>query len=166
MRKIIADSSSLILLFKCGAAEDLLNNCCCIIPEPVRDELTAQGHDGSDFFDQCIRKGALTVKIHAGGAAISISLHKGEMGVISLYNEGAGQYIIIDDGRGAAFCRNNTIPYINALLAVKILFFSGIISRKKFDVAYLWLKSNGRYSKAVIEWADAAGFQELKEFLL
>ncbi|HPF06799.1 MAG TPA: hypothetical protein PK293_12250 [Spirochaetota bacterium] len=166
MRKIIADTSSLILLYKCGAAEYFLNTCCCIVPQPVRDELTAAGHEGADFFEECIIKKIFAVKIHSVDFEPVKKLHKGESGAIALYREGAGDYLIIDDGGGAAYCRDNGIPYINALLAVKILFSCGKIDQKKYDTMFMWLKSNGRYSKAVIEWAENSGIAELSAFLL
>ena len=166
MRKIIADSSSLILLYKCGAADYFFNCCCCIVPEAVMDELTAAGYAGSDFFRQCLISGSITVTSHSGDPVLCEKLHKGERGVISLYKGGAGEYVLIDDGRGAAFCRDNSIPYINALLAVKILFFSGKISEEDYTLMFAWLKSNGRYSSAVIDWAENTGSEVLREFFL
>jgi predicted nucleic acid-binding protein len=166
MRKIIADSSSLILLYKCGAAGLFINGCCCIVPEAVRDELTAEGYKGSDFFKQYIENKALTVKTYSCDDDHGKKLHKGESGVISLYKDGAGEYVLIDDGYGAAYCRDNRIPYINALLAVKILLFGGIIDHEKYKAITEWLQSNGRYSTTVIEWAENAGYEELKAFLL
>lgn len=165
MLKIIADSSSLILLYKCGAAEVFLKNCCCIIPEPVRYELTAGGHKGSDYFSQCIEKKILTVKRHSFGHGPVKKLHAGESGVIFIYEEGAGEFVLIDDGRGAAYCRDNGIPYINALLAVKIMLISGKISSEESCVMNQWLRKNGRYSRGIIEWAENADSDNLENFL-
>jgi predicted nucleic acid-binding protein len=165
MRTIIADSSSLILLYKCGAAAVFLNNCCCIIPETVRYELTAGGHIGSDYFSQCIEKKTLTVKRLANDHEKVKKLHAGENGVIFIYEEGAGEFVLIDDGRGAAYCRDNGIPYINALLAVKILLFSGKISYEESSVMNQWLRKNGRYSRGIIEWAENADSDKLENFL-
>jgi len=165
MRKIISDSSSLILLYKCGAAGFFLNNCICVIPEPVRSEITADRREGSDFFKQCILKGGLSVKNNKTGSEPFKKLHKGESGVISLYEEGCGEYVLIDDRKGAAFCRDSGIPYINALLVIKILLLNGIINQEKYKAMFSWLKINGRYSKAVIEWAETAGSDKLEKFL-
>lgn len=166
MRKIIADSSSMILLYKCGALDFMLNNSCCIIPESVRLELLATGRSGAEFFSSCISDGLFTVVNEVFANTLEIKMGAGERDVISLFKSGIGEYVIIDDGKGAAYCRNTGIPYINALLAVKLLFFTGIISGEETGKMFSWLKENGRYSEAVIQWAEGADAEILSRFLL
>jgi len=166
MRKIIADSSSLILLYKSGAAGFLLNNCRCIVPESVRDELIAPEHTGTSFFSTCFVTGRIEVMVAQENYTFSIRMGSGERDAISLYMGGCGDYVIIDDWKGASYCRREGIPYVNALLVVKIIFFADLISGQELEKMSSWLKNNGRYSKAVIEWAEMADAGELMEFLL
>ena len=160
------DSSSAILLCRCGGIRALLENSCCIVPPSVRDELTVKGHEGSEFFDLCFEKGLIRVLDAGNEFNPGISLHKGERDVISLFAAGRGDYIIIDDGRGAAYCRDNMIPYINALLAVRLLNTCGIKDKDETALLHNRLKEYGRYSAAVIEWAEMSGADDLKFFLL
>ena len=97
---------------------------------------------------------------------IDIAMDSGEREIISLYFTGAGDFIIIDDKKGAFFCRRKGIPYINALLAVKILYMLFLLPHKKFLEIYEWLKNNGRYSRTVIDWADNSTYNDLKFFLM
>ncbi len=166
MRKMAIDSSSAILLLKCGALEHLLKSCICIVPESVSCELTAPDHEGSGFFLSCFSRGLIEIENGAQVVSGSRKLHRGERDSISLFVSGKADYVIIDDGAGAAYCRDSGIPYINALLAVKILRHGGVISGSDSDEMYSWLKNNGRYSRHIIEWADAAGVEELAFFLL
>ncbi len=166
MRNIVIDSSSVILLYKCGAAEILLHNCCCIIPDSVRCELEAPGRPGAEYFSLCISAGILTVAEVSPLHTVMSKMGAGERGVISLFNSGIGDYIIMDDGKGAAYCRKSGIPYINALLAVKIIFFKGIITGEEMGKMFSWVKKNGRYSDAVIQWAERADAAILDRFLL
>lgn len=166
MRKIIADSSSLILLYKCGAAGILLDNCICIVPESVRDELIAAEHAGASLFSKCFTEGRIKVLEAQENSAFSTKMGSGERGVFSLYKAGCGDYVVIDDRKGASYCRREGIPYINALLAVKIFFYADLISGRELEKMSSWLKINGRYSDAVIEWAEGADADILREFLL
>ena len=160
------DSSSAILLYRCGVIRVLLENSCCVMPLSVRDELTVRVHEGAEFFTLCFEKGLIRVEDAGNDFNPGISLHKGERDVISLFAAGSGDYIVIDDGRGAAYCRSNGIPYINALLAVKILNICGKTGSDETAASYNNLKEYGRYSSAVIDWAEMAGADELKFFLL
>lgn len=167
MRNIIIDSSSAILLFKCGMISPLLKYCAPAVPETVFSELTVAGYDGADLFTELRDTGMLKVYRPERRSENSKSgaLHAGEYHAISLFFEGRGDFIIMDDGRGGAFCRDNGIPYINALLTVKILFLKNIITESGFTTAWNWLLTNGRYSEKVKERAESAGSGELGFFL-
>ncbi len=167
MKKIIVDSSSAILLHKCGIFEHLAAHYEIFIPETVFSELTGSGHDGSEFF-----RGYFTghrIKscntIRTSSLRRGNSLHEGERGVIALFLEGGYDYIIIDDGRGSIFCRDNNIPFINALLAVKVLYLNEYISGQLYTSASEWLVSNGRYSSRILQWAEQAEREALSFFL-
>lgn len=89
----------------------------------------------------------------------------GEKETIVLFNEGKGDFIIIDDGKGSAYCRDKKIPYINALLGVKIIYFKRIVTEPEYHRAWKWLIENGRYSTKIINWADDAGEAEFAFFI-
>lgn len=167
IKRIIPDSSSLILLHKCGIIRSLFLYCNIVIPERVYAEITVPGHEGAGLFSGLRTAGSIEVciPVERDTGIFSSGLHPGEMDVISLYLERKGEYIIIDDGKGAAFCRDNRIPYINALLAVKILFMKRLITEHEYSAAWKWLVKNGRYSGKIISWAENAGVEVLEEFL-
>lgn len=167
MKNVILDSSSAILIYKCDVFTPLLDYCSPVIPEKVFSELTISGYDGADYFTDLCRSGMIKVlkqQTEIDGA-ITGKIHPGELGVLALYHDGEGDFIIIDDGKGGAYCRNNNIPYINALLTVKILFLNKIISEPEYIKAQKWLLENGRYSEEVIRWAESADQNQLDFFM-
>lgn len=167
MKKIIIDSSSAILLNRCGIFEIISRQFDIYIPEKVFSELTIPGHDGSELFRNYFSTARVKTCEKSGDCSLrhGISLHAGEHEVILLYIEGGYDYIIIDDGRGSAYCRDNNIPYINALLAVKVLYFNNSISQHLYTAAWDWLKLNGRYSKKILDRAEQADRSVVSLFL-
>lgn len=167
MRNVIIDSSSAILLYKCGLIPSLLKQCVPVISGTVFAELTVTGYDGADFFTELCGSGKIKVFTPdaEGSGRFSGSIHAGEREVIALYYEGKGEYVIIDDGRGSAYCRDNNIPYINALLAVKVLFLKNYITETEFAAGWEWLLANGRYSAKVRAWAEEATRERFGFFL-
>lgn len=167
IKRVIIDSSSLILMHKCGVITSLLEFCTPVIPETVFAELTVPGHDGADLFQTLCTSGRILVCGQDEKESLSLTgaLHKGERDVIILYHQGLGDYIIIDDRKGGAYCRDNRIPYINAILAVKIFFLKQIITQEKYSAAWNWLVKNGRYSGKIISWAENSDMGILSEFM-
>jgi len=167
MKSVIIDTSSAILLNKSNMLTALLKDCMVVIPGAVYAELTVPGHSGSELFTDLCRKNSITVMEphETENIGKNTSLHAGERGVISLFYEGAGDFVIIDDGRGGAFCRDNNIPYINALLAVKIFFIKHLITEREYNDAWSWLLENGRYSQHVIVRAEHFDEHGLTVFL-
>jgi len=167
MKNIIIDSSSAVLLYRSSVIKSLLKFCHPVIPSEVFSELTIPGYDGSGYFSELCASGEISVyKPDAETVnALTDSLHRGEREVIALFNEDIGEFIIIDDGKGSAFCRDNKIPYINALLTVKILFFSNLITETEYRKAWKWLLVNGRYSEKIKVWADYADKHILAAFM-
>lgn len=166
-KRLLIDSSSLILLHKCGVIPGLLDFCIPVIPETVFAELTVKGHDGADLFRQLCMEGKIVISIPGKNKVLNLSrsLGKGETDVILLYHEGQGDYIIIDDGKGGSYCRNNGIPYINALLAVKIIFMKKLITEDVFSCAWNWLVKYGRYSKDIVIRAENAAGELIERFM-
>jgi len=167
MKSVIIDSSSAILLYRSNVIPAFLKYCTPVIPKAVYAELAVPGHEGADLFADLCNAGAIKIHNTSTGNTEKLtgSLHAGEREVIALFREGKGEFIIIDDGRGSAFCRNNNIPYINALLAVKIIFLKQLITESEYVTAWRWLLANGRYSEKVTTWADNADEQSLAFFM-
>jgi predicted nucleic acid-binding protein len=167
MKTVILDSSSAILLFRCNIINTLLKCYHLLIPGAVFAELTVPGHGGSDVFIDLCSSGFIKVykPVKNNSDEPGRSLHEGEREVISLFLEGRGDFVIIDDGKGGAFCRDNNIPYINALLAVKILHFKQLIKDHEYRDSWRWLIENGRYSEKITEWAENADEKKLEFFL-
>ncbi|HNX25400.1 MAG TPA: hypothetical protein PKG60_15240 [Spirochaetota bacterium] len=167
MKSVIIDTSSAILMYKCHTIPALLKYCSPVISSAVKAELIVPGYEGWEFFTELCRNSMIKVlELETEKAdELAGSLHIGERSAIALYYEGKGDFIIMDDGKGSAFCRDNKIPYINALLAVKILFFKRLVTETEFDNARRWMIANGRYSKKVIEWAENADENLLSAFI-
>jgi predicted nucleic acid-binding protein len=167
MKKVIIDSSSAILLYRCNIISSLMKYCSPVIPKAVFNELTIRGYDGADLFNDLCSAGKIKVQDAESGKVdhLTCHLHQGEREVIELFYEDKGDFIIIDDGKGGAFCRDNKIPYINALLAVKILFLKCLITEKEFFDAWSWLIANGRYSEKVKDRAGNADESRLAAFM-
>ena len=167
MKNVILDSSSAILLYKCNIIPMLLEYCSSVIPVAVMSELTLLGYEGAEFFTDLCRKEIIKVyePVSRKTKNLTGSLHGGERDAIALFYEGKGDFIIIDDGKGGAFCRDNKIPYINTLLAVKIIFFKKLITEQEYTDAWRWLLANGRYSQKVIVWAEKADKRTLAFFI-
>ena len=98
-------------------------------------------------------------------AAALSALGKGEKDTILLFLCGAGDFIIIDDGRGAGFCRDHRIPYINSLLVARILLLSRMISEDVFQKKIEMLTRLGRYSQKIIDYAATCPSQEMALFM-
>lgn len=168
MKRSLVDSSSAILLFKCGVFEMFLDNYVACVSTTVYNEITREGHEGAMEFKGHGRFGKLHV---IGSDKISYNaeelahLGPGERDIIRIYKSGRGDFVLIDDRKGGLYCTRNNVPYINALLALKLLHFKGVIEagsyRKKFD----YLVSIGRYSESIIDYAAGCSINDLHLFM-
>ncbi|MBN2159942.1 MAG: hypothetical protein JW807_11150 [Spirochaetes bacterium] len=92
-------------------------------------------------------------------------LDVGERDTIRLFRAGIGEIIILDDWKGASYCKNNAIPYINALLVPRILLLAGIISKSESEESMSRIVENGWYSQWVIDYARFCPDEKLLPFL-
>ncbi len=171
MKKILIDSSSAILLFKAGLYDNLTRLFDTCIAETVFHELTVDGRDGAEVFRACCMDGRVRVLNKKSEEDPSKAypdfsfLGGGERETIREYILGSGQFIIIDDYKGARFCRDNAIPYINALLTPRVLFFSGDISEEASRSGAEAILRLGRYSRKIIDYAMSRERDDLSFFL-
>jgi predicted nucleic acid-binding protein len=165
MKTLLIDSSSAILLFKVALLNTLIENYEILISQTVYNELTIPGQMGYHEFIEYRQNNLITVSNNHGSKSIELPLRGGEMETILLYHNGVGDFIIIDDKKGVDYCRKNNIPFINALLVPKILFFSNVIEREKYIEKKWHLIHLGRYSKRIIDLAGSISLKELTPFL-
>ncbi|MFC1670430.1 hypothetical protein ACFL20_08550 [Spirochaetota bacterium] len=171
-KTIIVDSSSAILLVKSDAFDHLINSYKIIFPNSVYDELTRDHYFGAKTFQDYARNGKVALyevdisnkSNYVGDQKIN-ALGIGEKEVIQLYESGIGDFILIDDKKGATYCRHKNIPYINSILLLKILFLSGSISKEIYDESNAKLVTVGRYSDEIIEYVCNCSHGEIKNFL-
>lgn len=172
MKNVLIDASSAILLFKAGLFNDLLATYAIRITESVYDELTGNVHTGAQEFRVYTEKGKMTVRPGLDGELLDCvplsglaHLDKGERDTIHQFYAGLEDFIIIDDGNGAKYCRDHHIPYINALLFPKILLFSGAISKLDCDSRIERIIRIGRYAQDIIKYAVNCSIKDVEFFL-
>ncbi|MCU0848226.1 MAG: hypothetical protein MUD12_10095 [Spirochaetes bacterium] len=172
-RTCILDSSSAIILQKAGILHLLPGIYFLKASESVYGELTGSDHAGTDDFMRFAESGLMDVlkapEFMDGNGNPDQRLFRldpGERDSIILYFSGAGEFIILDDGDGAAFCRERHIPHINSILVPKVLFFSGKITIEECQNKMSEIISIGRYSYRVIDFAVKCERSHLEKFIV
>ena len=172
MKKIILDASSAILLFKTGLCEQLFEVYQVFITESVFNELTQSERPGKIEFQGWLAGSRFSVlPAHEESALQKVprsqvsGLDRGEADTIRSFEKGYADFILTDDGRAAGYCKKNAIPFINALLVPKILYFSQRISADICNKKMEFLINIGRYSERIITWAMDCPKESLDFFL-
>jgi hypothetical protein len=172
MKAALIDTSSAILLFKADLFQRLIRTYRIMMAGSVFRELTLDGYPGAALFREyglshrLEAKGALPVGAGGEGARPEgLSLDIGERETIHHYLAGSGSFIIIDDGKGAGFCRDHGIPYINALLFPRILLLTGNLTAETYWTATRAIIGAGRYAPGVIAYARSCPAAALRFFL-
>jgi hypothetical protein len=171
-RKVLVDASSAILLFKAGLFEFLVETYAVQMATSVYTEVTCEGYAGAESF--ILYRNRLKIRVislnsfpgDVQGVTTDLPSHlgAGERDTIMLFDKGAGAFIIIDDGRGAAWCRDHRIPYINALLFPLILQSVDILSKETCRVFMSRIIGIGRYSASIIAFARSCEPHHLEFF--
>lgn len=122
MKNVLLDSSSLILLFHTGLIEKLAGHFSLYITREVELEITKKVKPGAARFQDHIHQGVLNV-LHAPQIRLQNKrLGIGEASILSAWNSGSADFVILDDRQAILHAKENDIPFINALLVPKILF--------------------------------------------
>jgi hypothetical protein len=168
--RALIDASSAILLFKAG----LIKACCeafhLLMTRSVFDEVAVPAQPGAgEFHALAGRLPGVTVLDDPAGilpksAADLLRLHRGERDTLHHYLNGEARFVIIDDGKGVQACRRHGIPHVNALLCPRLLYFSGRMPAPHARFLFARIASLGRYSTAVVKWADTCDKSELYFF--
>ncbi len=171
MKDVLIDASSAILLFKAGLFDKLIRVYRATMAERVYDELTIADYPGAEAFRRARARGALAVR-PTDGVSLCLSafpeleaLGAGERDTIRQYIDGFGAFILIDDGKGAAFCKEKHIPYLNALLFSRVLRLAGRITEADFRHKHDLILDVGRYSDTVVDYVRKATEEEVAPFL-
>ncbi len=170
MKHVLVDSSSAILLFKSGWLEPLVDYYLLKTGWAAHRELTIPGYPGADLFRQLFEQGKInilpsgTVATIHGDSALN-AMGAGESECIRHFLNGAGDFILVDDGRAAAYCRVRQIPYVNALLVPRILaLVNEEITYQEIADAMARIYALGRYAPWVWDHARRCGDAALAAF--
>ncbi|MCF8080086.1 MAG: YkgJ family cysteine cluster protein [Desulfobacterales bacterium] len=167
-KRTIVDASSAILLAKTHLFGRLTETYRVVMAEAVYREINRNGYPGARRFAAARDAGAIQVLAAGSGpeaGAESTLSGCGERETIRLFSGGKGDFIVIDDRKGAAFCRDSGIPYINALLFPRILMLSGKLSDGEYRTLTERLLGCGRYSQKIAAVAAGASRERLGRFL-
>ncbi len=166
----LVDASSAILMYKCGLWDYFCNDFSFRSGTEVYKEITHAGRAGEKIFSETFKGRILQPDDEKAGSSLIKyptleKLDPGERELILLYYQKAGDFIILDDRRGVAFCRNEGIPHINALLVPSILYFKEKISETEKNKFTVSLIETGRYSSFVKGFAEKCTREEINYFL-
>jgi len=171
MKPCIIDASSAILLFKAELISDLVSCYDTRMAASVYREITVNGYAGAESFREILGQGLIRVHSIPEGDTTTMDssrypggLGPGELETIMLHENGIGDFIIIDDRRGAAWCRSHGIPYINALLVPRILMYADRLCPERAESAFAHIISKGRYSEKIRLFAASATGSQLSRF--
>ena len=170
-KEVLLDSSSAILLEKTGLLDDLLDIYHVILCDAVFQELTENSYPSAELFRDLHQETALSVcpapadhGIQYTWSEISV-LDIGERETILSFMNGTADFIMLDDGKGAKFCKKNRLPFINALLFPVILGYCGRLSSTNKDLKFNQIRELGRYSRRIVDLAGAASLPDLERFM-
>jgi hypothetical protein len=169
-KAVLIDASSAILLFKTNWMAPLLDHYQVGVGPTVYREVTVPRRPGAEAFARWRQEQRLVLHTLNGTTANppagrSNRLDPGERECLALYAEGAGKFIIVDDGPAAAFCRRRDIPYVNALLVPRLLVPRPVRDREGLKDAVLAIYAEGRYASWVLEYALTCPDEDLAFFL-
>lgn len=172
---VITDASSAILLEKAGLFTTTAQRFSLVLPVSVFSEVTWQGRPGAAFFKKSYKNGLFAVQstdheteIHK--TLLELRLGKGETDTLALYlgpfyGQRKDRFILIDDGKAARWCYRENLPFINALLVPKILWYAGHIKEEACAGHMEALCRIGRYSEKIKAYAFNCSQKELAYFI-
>ena len=167
MKRALIDASSAIILYKVGLFQTTATAFHILMTRSVYKELTISGHEGADAFKEYYtnQRSFKVIPVEGIDSVDTKHLDRGERDTIQLFSSGVSDFIIVDDGKAARYCRDQNIPYINALLCPKVLCFSDkILENKLAELTNLILKT-GRYSQEIISQALQCEKTDLSYFI-
>lgn len=173
MHTVYIDASSAILLYKAGLFVQCTRYFSMVMETDVFKEVGVPDHPGANFFLSMVQKNCVTVFRADTDRQANIDLPEnldlGERQTLVLYFQNIcpdeRSFIIIDDAKGARFCLKRKVPFINALLVPKILWFAGLLNKNDYLDKTALVIEKGRYAATIIEKAKALSPSDLATFI-
>ncbi len=166
--RILIDASSAILLYKAGVLDNVLDAYEVWMSGAVFKEVDKEDRPGARAFREAIRTHRITVGPERAESAFAAapSLGEGEREtLIQFLSDGDRfRFIETDDGDAARLCRSMGLPFVNALLMVRLLRWAGHLPREKSASAWATLQTIGRYSTEIIQKAETISPDHLLAF--
>jgi predicted nucleic acid-binding protein len=158
MARMVADSSTLILLAKCSLLEIVCKLFEVIVPRTVTIEVASEDlvreYPDAALISDLVSKKAMKVKrLGSAGFSMPISLHQGEKDALLLAIKLNRALLSTDDGKAIKAARFLKVPFTITPRIVVELFRLQKISFKKARDSLEKLSKIGRYSPEII--ADA-----------
>jgi predicted nucleic acid-binding protein len=158
MTQLVADSSALILLAKCGLLDIVCDLFEVVVPSAVMAEVASRdlirNYPDAALISDLISRGTMQVENPVGAdSSLPISLHQGEQDALLLALQRKGVLFATDDGKAIKAARFLRVPFIVSPKMVVELFRLKRISFKKARQSLEKLGRIGRYSPEII--ADA-----------
>lgn len=168
LKAALIDASSAILLYKADLFEAVAAAYTIKMVPAVFQEVTVAGRAGHRYFQQCMAGQRLVVlhdhRLSRAETAFK-GLGAGERSTILAFLHGHADFVIIDDRKGALVCRSENIPYINALLCPRIIWWSGQITEDVSDRAFQQIRLAGRYGDKIVQYAQGCSQHQMAHFL-
>ncbi len=177
MPRVFTDASSVILLYKAELFIHAVQAFSMVVSQAVFREITIPGYPGAGVFKEVKKQKGFNIENlseEAMDPVLSADKHfarmdRGEKETIALFylhqKKSADNFVLMDDGQGAKFCRKHKIPYINALLVPKLFWYSGLMDQNTADKKTNQLIDLGRYSKKIIHIAQHLTEKERAQFI-
>jgi predicted nucleic acid-binding protein len=159
MARMVVDSSSLILLAKCGLLQIVCDLFDVVVPKAVNIEVASEdlvkNYPDAALISDLTSKGAIKVQSpdSSDRLRLPLSLHKGEEDALLLAVKLGRSLFATDDGKAIKAAKFFKVPFIISPKIVVELFRLQKISFKKARESLEKLGKIGRYSPEII--ADA-----------
>lgn len=172
MQTVYIDASSAILLYKAELFVQCTRYFSMVMETDVFKEVGVPNHPGANFFLSMVQKNRIKVCRADTDRGINTdlphNLDLGERQTIVLYFQNIcpdqPSFIIMDDAKGAKFCLNRKVPFINALLVPKVLWLAGLLNKEDYLDKTALVIEKGRYAGTIIEKAKALSPSDLAIF--
>ena len=160
-KRIIGDSSSLILLQKAKLLETVCRLYTVIVSASVFSELTSHSKEGG----RELKRSLTDVRTPSSHRLEGMNMGAGERETLTLYLEGQGDFVLVDDKKAAAYSKKHSIPFINCLLVPRILWCSDHLNEAQCDTLMQKLYSQGYYSAEILARARSMTLSSLRPFM-
>jgi predicted nucleic acid-binding protein len=167
---VFTDASSAILLEKAGLFAAFSKAFRIVFSDSVFNEITRSGYPGAAFFLTAFQNRMFEVSLFTETSLVKDcppkkEMDQGERDTLCLFLKNKQGFILTDDGRAAAWCRDHDLPLINSLLVPKIFWYAGLMNEEDYLNKMEFLCHTGRYSQKIKDLAFSFEKKELTFFI-